>query len=189
MTEHIDRASRILATGREDLTGDLDVVQAIDTSGGAAEATAASTDEAGQHAPRRSAAGAAGIIHAVYTGSERVELSGAVHTGPNAEGDLARALIGQGIDPGEMLVFSRNGTPALRGTVGAFAGRAWAGADADPQFRRWRPHPQGSYAPLLMEWHAQRPVPRARGRVGWVRVGEGSGGAASEEKCPPGRPA
>jgi hypothetical protein len=42
------------------------------------------------------------MITAIYTGPERVECRGAEHTGPNAEGDLARAL-----------VFSRNGVPAL----------------------------------------------------------------------------
>ena len=128
------------------------------------------------------------MIEATYTGPERVEYQGDIHTGPNAEGDLARALIGQGVDPGEMLVFSRNGVPALHGTVAAFAGRAWAGNGADPQFRRWAPHPQGSYAPLLLQWHAQRPVPRARGRAGRVGGGEGSGGASSEGKCSPDPP-
>jgi hypothetical protein len=96
------------------------------------------------------------MIEAIYTGPERVECRGAVHTGPNAEGDCARALIGAGVEPGAALVFSRNGVPALRGTVAAFAGRAWGGADADPQFRRWRPHPKGDYPDLLLRWHARR---------------------------------
>ena len=39
------------------------------------------------------------MIEAIYTGPERVECRGAEHTGPNAEGDLARALIGAGVDP------------------------------------------------------------------------------------------
>jgi hypothetical protein len=103
------------------------------------------------------------MIEATYTGPEWVECRGAVHTGPNAEGDLARALIGAGVEPGELLVFSCNGVPALRGTVAAFAGRAWGGADADPQFRRWRPHPKGTYPDLLLEWHVGlRRVPAGR---------------------------
>jgi hypothetical protein len=97
------------------------------------------------------------MIEANITGPERVECRGAVYTSPNAEGDCARALIGAGVDPGELLVFTRNGVDTLRGTVAAFAGRAWGGADADPQFRRWRPHPQGTYPDLLLRWHAQRP--------------------------------
>jgi hypothetical protein len=79
------------------------------------------------------------MIEANITHSETVSLNGETWTGPNAEGDCARALIGAGVEPGELLVFSRNGVPALRGTVAAFAGRAWGGADADSQFRRWRP--------------------------------------------------
>src|SRR4051794_25953246 len=97
------------------------------------------------------------MIEATYTGPERVECRGAIHAGPNAEGDCARALIGAGVEPTTPLVFCRNGVPALRGTVEAFAGRAWGGADADPQLRRWRPHPQGHYPERLLQWHAQRP--------------------------------
>jgi len=95
------------------------------------------------------------MIEATYTGPERVELDGEIHTGPNAEGDLARALIGQGVDPATPLVFSRNGTPALRGTVAAFASRAWGGNGRDPQFVRWRPNPQGNYPLALLRWHSQ----------------------------------
>src|SRR4051812_39048947 len=40
------------------------------------------------------------------------------------------------------------------------------GGDADSQFRRWRPHPQGTYPDLLLQWHAQRPVGRPGGAVG-----------------------
>jgi hypothetical protein len=116
------------------------------------------------------------VIRADYTGPERVELNGAVHTGPNAEGDLARALIGVGVEPAEPIEFCRNGVPQLRGTVGAFAGRAWAGAGGDPQFRRWEPHPRGSYAPLLMQWAALRPPPGPRGR-GVRRTAGGPPGA------------
>lgn len=95
------------------------------------------------------------MITAAYTGHERVMLDGETHTGPNAEGDLARSLIGQGVDPGEMLVFVRNGVPAIRGTVDAFARRAWGGNGRDPSFVRWRPHPQGEYPIALLQWHAQ----------------------------------
>src|SRR4051812_970097 len=95
----------------------------------------------------------------------------ATYTGPNAEGDCARALIGCGVDPATPLVFSRGGIPALRGTVAAFAGRAWGGADADPQFLRWRPHPKGTCPDLLLRRHAQRPVgrPGGAGVPDWLR--------------------
>ena len=95
------------------------------------------------------------MITAAYVGRERVELDGEIHTGPNAEGDLARALIGQGVDPTTPLVFTRNGTPALRGTVEAFAKRAWGGNGRDPMFVRWKPHPQGNYPDAVLRWHAQ----------------------------------
>jgi hypothetical protein len=103
------------------------------------------------------------MIEANITRHETVTRDGETWTGPNAEGDCARALIGAGIDPAEPLQFARNGVVTLRGTVAAFAGRAWGGADADPQFRRWRPHPQGQYPDLLLQWHAQRPVGRHGG--------------------------
>jgi hypothetical protein len=109
------------------------------------------------------------VIRADYTGPERVECRGAVHTGPNAEGDLARALIGVGVEPAEALVFERNGVEALRGTVGAFAARAWGGANRDPQFVRWRPHPQGNYPDAVLRWHAQTAPKGSRG----TRVGVG----------------
>ena len=125
------------------------------------------------------------MITATYAGHERVEYDGQVYTGPNAEGDLARALIGAGIDPAEKLVFNRDGKPALQGTIGAFAARAWAGADADPQFRRWRPHPDGQYAPLLMEWHAKRPPPAPRGRPGRVAAKQAPSAAIRSKEAPP----
>ena len=103
------------------------------------------------------------MIQANITHHETVTLDGETWTGPNAEGDCARALIGAGVEPGDALVFSRNGVDALRGTVEAFAGRAWGGADADPQFRRWRPHPKGEYPDLLLRWHEQRLVGRPDG--------------------------
>lgn len=128
------------------------------------------------------------MITASYTGHERVEFGAEVHTGPNAEGDLARSLIGQGVDPAEVLVFSRGGKTALQGTVAAFAGRAWAGNDADPQFRRWRPHPEGSYAPLLMAWHAQRPPAAPRGRPERVKAKQAPSAPAQPGKARPAAP-
>ena len=129
------------------------------------------------------------MITAAYTGRERVMLDGETHTGPNAEGDLARSLIGQGVDPATQLVFSRNGTPCLRGSVAAFAGRAWAGNGADPQFRRWEPHPQGQYAPLLMQWAAQRPPPKPRGKPGRPARGEApSAPGRQKNRLPPAWP-
>lgn len=116
------------------------------------------------------------MIEAAYTGLERVEHGGEAYTGPGAEGDLARALIGQGVDPATPLAFARNGVPALRGTVGAFAGRAWAGQGGDPQFVRWRPHPQGKYPILLMQWHENRPVKGSRGKAAAPGPLEASGG-------------
>jgi hypothetical protein len=103
------------------------------------------------------------MIEAIYTGPERVECRGAVHTGPNAEGDCARSLIGAGVEPSEAIEFCRGGMAQLCGTVEAFAGRAWGGADADPQFRRWRPHPKGDYPDLLLQWHALRLTGRPGG--------------------------
>jgi hypothetical protein len=117
------------------------------------------------------------MIEATYTGPERVECRSAVHTGPNAEGDCARALIGAGVDPAEPIEFCRNRVPALRGTVAAFAGRAWGGADADPQFRRWRPHPQGNYPDLLLQWHAAR-LRRADPPARWHGRQHGSAASA-----------
>lgn len=72
--------------------------------------------------------------------------------GPNALGDIARALIGEGADPDAKLVALRDGRPVLEGSVGAFAGRQWAGSDADPQFRPWRPHPRAQMPPRLVAW-------------------------------------
>lgn len=106
------------------------------------------------------------MIRAAYTGPERVELNGAVHTGPNAEGDLARALIGVGVEPAELLVFERDGVPQLRGTVGAFAARAYPGGEA--QATRWAPHPKGNYPFAVLRWHAQTAPKGSRGRVGRV---------------------
>ena len=116
------------------------------------------------------------MIAATYTGPERVECMGQAYTGPNAEGDCARWLIGEGYDPGERIEFIRNGTPCLRGSVAAFASRAWGGNGRDPQFREWAPHPQGTYAPRLVQWHAERAAKRARARVGRVEAVEASGG-------------
>ena len=72
--------------------------------------------------------------------------------GPNALGDIARALIGEGAEPGAKLQVLRDGQPAMHGTIAAFAGRQWAGTDADPQFRRWRPHPRAQMSPRLVQW-------------------------------------
>src|SRR3954471_14614713 len=112
------------------------------------------------------------MVEANITHHETVTLDGAVHTGPNVEGDCARALIGARVEPGELLVFSRNGVPALRGTVAAFAGRAWGGADADPQFRRWRPHPK-----VRASADPGRPAPAPR------RGGSGAAGPAGVGGC------
>ena len=75
--------------------------------------------------------------------------------GPNALGDIARALIGEGAEPGAKLQVLRDGQPAMHGTIAAFAGRQWAGTDADPQFRRWSPHPRAQMSPRLVRWGAK----------------------------------
>ena len=100
------------------------------------------------------------MIQASYAGHERVGFGAEVHTGPNAEGDLARALIGQGVDPATPLRFCRAGVPQLVGTVGAFAARAYPGGAA--QGSRWQPHPRGKYPRALLLWHAQT-APKGRG--------------------------
>lgn len=83
---------------------------------------------------------------------ERAALSdGREWRGPNALGNLSRTLIGDGADPSAKLLALRDGRPVLAGRIGAFAGRAWAGANRDPAFQRWRPHP-----------HARLPLPLVR---------------------------
>jgi hypothetical protein len=72
--------------------------------------------------------------------------------GPNAIGDIARTLIGEGAEPGAKLQLLRHGQPVLEGTIAAFAGRKWAGTDADPRFRRWCPHPRIKMPPRLVAW-------------------------------------
>lgn len=72
--------------------------------------------------------------------------------GPNALADLARTLIGEGADPTDALVALRDGQPVLEGTIGAFAAGTWAGADADPARRKWRPHPRAQMPPRLLAW-------------------------------------
>lgn len=87
------------------------------------------------------------IAAATLSGTERATLDdGRSFRGPNAEGDAARALLADGVDRATRLTFFRDGRPALIGTVGAFAGRAWAGGDRDPSFRSWRPHPHAEPA-------------------------------------------
>jgi hypothetical protein len=78
------------------------------------------------------------MIEATYTGPERIEFDGEAYTGPNAEGDCARALIGAGIDPAElgavpMLIRSSGGggrTPRANTPISCCSGtrRGWAGA-------------------------------------------------------------
>jgi hypothetical protein len=128
------------------------------------------------------------MIEVAYTGPERIEFNGVIYAGPNAEGDLARTLIGKGVDPGEMLVFTRNDLPALRGTVDAFAARAWGGASRDPQFVRWRPHPQGNYPLALLRWHSlTAPKPPKVKRNG-DKDGRLPGAALSASESPPAAP-
>jgi hypothetical protein len=72
--------------------------------------------------------------------------------GRNALGNAARALVDEGAYPDAKMLSLRDGRPALEGTIAAFAGRQWAGADADPQFRPWRPHPRAQMPPRLVAW-------------------------------------
>lgn len=84
---------------------------------------------------------------------ERAALpDGRAWRGPNAMGDLARVLIGEGADPDAKLVALRDGRPVLEGPLCAFAGRAWAGANRDPAFQRWRPHPHARLPLPLVRW-------------------------------------
>lgn len=94
-------------------------------------------------------------IEAAVVGHEAIACGGETWTGPDAMGDLARALIGRGGDPAWPMVLLRDGAVALTGTVHAFACRAWAGAEADPAFRTWHPHPKGNYPVALRAWHAR----------------------------------
>ena len=77
---------------------------------------------------------------------------GRAQRGPNALGDIARLLIGDGADPADQLLALRDGRPVLQGTIEAFAGRQWAGAETDPKFRKWRPHPHAQMPPRLVAW-------------------------------------
>ena len=77
-----------------------------------------------------------------YSAAEAVTLpDGRTWRGPNCEGSAARHLLADGLPPDTRLVFCRDGKPALRGGIVTFAARAWAGAEQDPAFRTWRPHP------------------------------------------------
>jgi len=77
-----------------------------------------------------------------YSAAEAVRLpDGRIFRGPSCESNAARALLADGLPPDTRLVFCRDGQPSLRGGLTAFAARAWAGAEQDPAFRTWRPHP------------------------------------------------
>ena len=79
--------------------------------------------------------------HISYVGAEVVMLAdGRVFKGPSCESDAARALLADGLAPDAKLVFCRDGRPSLMGNIVTFAGRVWAGAAADPAFRKWRPY-------------------------------------------------
>ena len=78
-----------------------------------------------------------------YSAAEAVRLpDGRIFRGPSCESNAARALLADGLPPDTRLVFCRDGQPSLRGGLTAFAARAWAGAEQDPAFRTWRPHPR-----------------------------------------------
>jgi hypothetical protein len=97
------------------------------------------------------------MIEAILGGAESVAYRGEAWTGPNAEGDLCRCLIGRGVDPAERVVFLRDGKPALSGSLAAFARRRYPGGDAHGH--RWTPHPLGEYPPLLLAWYDARKAP------------------------------
>jgi hypothetical protein len=72
---------------------------------------------------------------AILRPRERATLpDGRAWCGPNALGNIARTLIGEGADPDEKMLGVRNGREALEGTLAAFAGRRWSSANRDPQF-------------------------------------------------------
>src|SRR4051794_755730 len=89
-------------------------------------------------------------IPAAYIRHQAGARAGVAYTGPNAEGDLARSLIGEGVDPACRLVFSRAGVPQLLGSVNAFASKTYGASGR----MRWAPHPRGTYAPALLAWRA-----------------------------------
>lgn len=91
------------------------------------------------------------MIEAIL-GNETASFEGDTWDGPSAEGNLARALIGRGVDPTTRIVFKRDGRAALLGSLSAFARVSYPGGDA--RAVRWAPHPRGSYAPALLAWHA-----------------------------------
>jgi hypothetical protein len=99
--------------------------------------------------------------------------------GPNAIGDIARTLIGEGAEPGAKLQVLRDGRPVMEGTIAAFASRKWAGTGADPQFRRWRPHPQFKMPPRLVAWATENGfmAPRRTSPTGSGLEGAGEGDA------------
>lgn len=93
------------------------------------------------------------IFIAILLPRERAALpDGREARGPNALGDVARVLIGEGANPDAKLVALRDGRPVLEATIAAFAGRQWAGAGRDPAFQRWRPHPHARLPPPLVRW-------------------------------------
>lgn len=104
--------------------------------------------------PRRACP--AGPVKRVLSTQTRTELrraaaaDGGGWRGPNAHGDTARTPDGEGAQAGAKLQVLQDGRPALERTVAAFDGRQWAGTDADPHLRRWRPHPHLHMLPQLV---------------------------------------
>lgn len=104
------------------------------------------------------------MIEATLTGAETVGYAGEAYVGPNAPGDLCRALIGRGIDPKMRVTFMRDGKPALIGSVQAFAQKAWGGKEADPKNGNWAPHPMSKQPDAVMRWHERTVEARATAR-------------------------
>ena len=94
-------------------------------------------------------------IHAEYTGHEAVSCQGQSFTGPGAEGELARWLIGEGADPHDLLCFMRLDRAQVVAKVDTWAVRGWR-SSTDPTPAKWRPHPEGSYHPRIMRWYEAR---------------------------------
>lgn len=118
--------------------------------------------------------------HIAYIGAESVRLAdGRVFKGPACESDAARALLADGLQPDARLVFMRDGQPSLEGGVIAFAGRVWAGAAADPAFRKWRPaRRQQAPATLGMKAVGGAVASAAGHPAGDGKAAHGAGGAA-----------
>jgi hypothetical protein len=77
-----------------------------------------------------------------YLDAGQVECLGQTIRSATPAFSMARRLIDQGYPPdAEVLVYARNGTPSLSGTLGGFAGLSVAEGDGPPRFIPYAPYP------------------------------------------------